>query len=152
MTREIIVDEEKEKEMKKRNPEARLQEKVMTYRILQSHLEQIRKEANLIERSYTEVEASRQLIEDLKKAKSDTEVLLPIGAGIFAKGKLTDKKLLIDIGAGILADKSILKVGEVVEQQKIEIEKAVKKLNMDMKETVEKLNAIGPELQALSGN
>jgi prefoldin alpha subunit len=151
MTKEIIVDEEKEKKTQKRNPEAKLQEKVMTYRMLQSHMQEIRKEAELVERKYIEVEASRQFLEDLKKGKTDTEVLLPVGAGIFAKGKLTDKNLLIDIGAGVLSGKSVDKVTVIVEEQKTEIEAAVKKLNKDMKDTVQKLNELGPELQALSG-
>ncbi len=151
MTKEIIVDEEKEKRKiaAQQDPQAELQQKVLTYRILQSHLEQIRREAELIERRYIEIEATRQFLEDMKSSKADTEILLPVGNGMFAKGKLTDKKLLMDIGAGILSNKSSTDAESVVHESKAEIEATVKKLNDEMQSTVKKLNDLTPEIQRL---
>lgn len=151
MTKEIIVDEEKERKKiaMDQNEQADLQQKVLMYRILQSHLEQIRKEAELIERKYVEVEATRQFLEDLKNSTADTEILLPVGNGMFAKGKLTDRKLLMDIGAGILSRKAAADAESSVQSAKAEIEATVKKLNTEMQETVRKLNEIIPEIQRM---
>lgn len=149
MTKEIVVDEEKEREIKKSSSKDEMQQKVLTYRILQSHLEQLKKDAELIERKYIEVEATKQFLNDAKDGKKDTEILLPVGAGIFAKGKLTDKKLLFDIGSGVMVNKSNADVEAVVENSIAEIESAVKKLNKEMQETVHKLNDLTSELQLL---
>lgn len=149
MTKEIIIDEKKEKEMKKEQTQAEVQQKIMTYQILQRHLENIRKEAELVERKFIETEATRQLLGDIKMGSKETEMLLPVGNGLFAKGKLTDKKLLMEIGAGILTKKSIESAEQVVNETRVEIEQAAKKLNNEMKEAVQKLNQLTPELQKM---
>jgi len=149
MTKEIIVDEEKEKEIVEQDQQQEIQQKVLTYRILHTHLEQIQREAEIIERKYMEIEATKQFIDDLKKSKDGSEILLPVGTGIFARGKLTDKKLLTDIGAGIMTKKTVKDIELMVEGQRAEIEATVKKLNREMRETVQKLNVLTPEIQKL---
>ncbi len=149
MTKEIIVDEKKEEKLKEENNQAKIQEKILTYRILQSRLEEIRKEGEIIERKYIENEATNQLIQDLKKGKTEKDILLPIGNGLFVKGKITDKKLFMDIGAGVISKRSISEAEGVVAQSRAEIESVVKKLNKEMSDTVQKLNELTMELQQL---
>lgn len=149
MVKEIIVDEKREQKQKKEDAQTQINEKILSYRILQGRLEEIRREADMLERKFFETESTRQFLEDVQKGEKEIEMLMPIGNGFFAKGVVTDKKLLMDIGAGIFANKSIEGSEVVLNNMKTEIEETVNKLNEEMSRTVEKLNGIASDVRKI---
>jgi prefoldin alpha subunit len=122
--------EKKERPEKEEKPEAvgqeAMQEKVILYQILQKHLESLTQNAVMIERRYEEIEATRMALEDIGKAM-ESEILVPLGSGIFTYGKITDPgRMLADAGAGVFIDKDPEYSKQLLEERKKEMEKLLK--------------------------
>jgi prefoldin alpha subunit len=146
--------EKKERPEKEEKPEAvgqeAMQEKVILYQILQKHLESLTQNAVMIERRYEEIEATRMALEDIGKAM-ESEILVPLGSGIFTYGKITDPgRMLADAGAGVFIDKDPEYSKQLLEERKKEMEKLAQDMQSEMAEVSSRLNSLAMELEGLS--
>jgi len=125
-----------------------LQEKFMLYQLLNQRLEQIKQHASIVQQKMIEFDITQQALGDLKNAKAESEMLIPLGSGIYSCGKSgPQEKFLVDIGAGVMAKKTAADADKILEKRKKEIEDAVQALQMEANAITEKLNEIVPELQ-----
>jgi prefoldin alpha subunit len=80
-------------------------------------LQQLHQQFDLLQHQLGELEQVKQGIEGLKNVE-DEETLIPLGAGIFVKGKITDKKtLLMNVGAKVVIEKDFDSAQQKVEGQ-----------------------------------
>ncbi len=78
-------------------------------------------QAALLENRRIELLLIKASLEDLKE---NSELLIPLGAGIYAKAKLTDaKEFLVNVGSNVIVKKSIDEVKEMIDKEIAEIEK-----------------------------
>ena len=144
MKRDISV--EKPEDMKQK-----VQQKLILYQLLQRHLEELRQQALLLERTFIEIETTRQTVSDLKKAKEGNETLVPLGSGFYTHGRVSNtKSLLVDIGVGILVEKDTVSTDDVLDNKRKELENASRELQDEMGNTLKKMNELGMELEKMT--
>jgi prefoldin alpha subunit len=128
------------------------QEKILLYQLLQTRLEELKKQSLLLEQGFLEIENTVTGLNTLKKMEKEKEVLMPFGSGCYTPSTIKQvKKLLVDIGAGIVMEKTIPEIEEVLEERKDEIGKALTNLQNEANDIVNKMGAIANELQQKGG-
>jgi prefoldin alpha subunit len=133
------------------NQEKEMQEKVILYQLLQRHLESLSQNAVMLERRYEEIEATRMALEDIEKLKEKSEILVPLGSGLFTYGKILDsKRMLVDAGAGVFMDKDPDSSKRLLEDKRKELEKLAKDMQDEIMDVSSRLNSIAMELEDMS--
>jgi len=89
-----------------------IEEELQRYAVLienyRAQLESLENQFSLIQAAIAEYSKARQTVEKLGETENETEVLIPLGGGVFAYGKtITTSKVLTDIGEGILVEKTL---------------------------------------------
>jgi prefoldin alpha subunit len=126
-----------------------MQEKLVLYQLLQRQLEELRQHTLLIERKGFEIESTAAALEDIKSVNENNEILIPLGSGFFAFGKITDKSsVLMDIGAGLM--KKGKPGSGIIKEKELELEKANAALKNETEKITNKMSQIGMELEKLA--
>jgi prefoldin alpha subunit len=100
-------------------------------------LKSIELQIQYMQAAISDFHKAKLTIEQIKNAKSNSEILIPIGGGNFLNGVLTENsKILVDIGAGLVSEKT----GEGAINK---IEERIKKLH----DNYEKLLSIAQQIE-----
>jgi prefoldin alpha subunit len=125
-----------------------LQEKIMTYRVLQSRLDETIKQRELVMNKIVEVENTLSSLDEIEK--TDKESLFPVGPEAYVFGKLTNnKKMLVGIGANIILEKTFDEGKEMLKKGKDELEIAMKEIQDEISRLSADLQQLTPELQEM---
>jgi len=125
-----------------------VQEKLVLYQVLQKYLEELREQAVVIEKRFIEIEATGQVLDDIKKLKEANDILIPLGSGCYGHGKITDvNNTLIDVGAGVFMNKNPEEAKIFLEKKKAEIDKIAKNIQNEITTVVNKINLLGQEIE-----
>lgn len=117
------------KEKHKENDEEARRQTILQYQVIQQQMMQLQQQLQMIENNVMEIEAAKQAVDDLGKAKKGSEVLAPITSGIFVKSELKDNKnFLINVGSNTVVEKDSSKVIELLEKQNQEIRNVQKEM------------------------
>jgi prefoldin alpha subunit len=126
-----------------------LQEKMLTYRILEARLEGLLKQRDMIASKLFEVQTTLVSMDEI--GKSDQEILFPIGAEAYTFGKVADKKkFIVDIGANIALEKSVEEGKQILDKRKSEMEEALNSMQNDIAQISSTLEVLGPEIQEMA--
>lgn len=120
----------------------------MLYQVLQGQMEELQKNAQTLQMKYVEVETTRLALDDVKKTKEGTDILVPLGTGVYTAGKTHNADLLVEVGAGIAVNKSAAEAEALLERKKKEIEKAAEGLQEEMMSVSAKISQLAEELQS----
>jgi len=134
-------------EKKSQKMEQELQQKMLMYQLLQGQLEELKKQGTLLQSRFTEIEMSRIALEELKKSKDGSEILVPLGNGIYSSGKAVKGDFLVDAGAGVFIKKPPEEAGKLIEEKSKESEALMTNLQNEMINVANKMNEIAEELQ-----
>jgi prefoldin alpha subunit len=78
-------------------------------------------QAALLENRRVELLLIKASLEDLKEG---SDLLIPLGVGIYAKAKLSDaNEFLVNVGSNVIVKKSLDEVKEMIDKEIKEIEK-----------------------------
>jgi prefoldin alpha subunit len=125
-----------------------LQEKILTYRILEARFDSLLKQRDMIANKLVEIQSTLASIDEIEKSE---EILFPIGAEAYTPGKITDKKkLIVEIGASIAMEKTIEEGKEILNKRKTELENSLNNMQKDMIEISNAMSMLAPEIQILS--
>ena len=125
-----------------------LQEKILTYRILQSRLDGLLKDRDLVANKIVELQTTITSIDEAKK--SDGETLFPLGPEAYVSGKITNKeKVIVEIGANIALEKSFEEGKETLGKKKAELEKNLEDVQNEISEISSAIQELTPEIQAM---
>ncbi len=124
-----------------------LQEKALAYRILESRLESMSKQRDLLVQRMVEIESTLESIRELQKSKG--EVLFPLGSTAYTFGKITSDKMIVEIGAGVALEKTPDEAAKILEERKQEVAEVVRKVQDQMVETANRLDILAPELESM---
>jgi len=92
---------------------------------------------------YSEIQTSEQTLMELKGAKNDQQMLLPIGAGNFIYTTIKNaEKVIVTIGAGIHSEKSLDDAIDGVKKKKSEVENQLTQIKASYNEVIERLSEI----------
>ena len=92
---------------------------------------------------YSEIQTSEQTLVELKGAKNDQQMLLPIGAGNFIYTTIKNaEKVIVTMGAGIHSEKSLDDAIDGVKKKKSEVENQLTQIKASYNEVIERLREI----------
>ena len=129
--------------------EKELQEKLMTYRVLEARLEGLVKQRDMVVNKIIELQTTLQSIDDLEK--SDSEILFPIGGNAFKSAKIVDKdKIIVEIGANVALEKTTEEGKAVISKRKNELETFVNQMQEEIVKISNAVNKLGPALQEMA--
>ena len=129
--------------------EKELQEKVVAYRLLESRLEGLIKQRQVVASKLIEIETTSNSIDEIEKSE---DVLFPIGAEAYAFGKVMDKKkMIVEIGANVAIEKTVEGAKEVMNERKKDITAALEDIQKDIDKTSSMLEQLATDIQTYSG-
>lgn len=128
------MDEDKQKEF---------EQKAYRFSALDSRLHELEQGLNLIERQINELQSAQIALDELAKAKSDTDILAPLGPGTFVNASLgNNKEVLVDMGARVLCKKGIGEAKQIMQRR---VDKAIlvhENLTDELQKIVQEMTAM----------
>jgi prefoldin alpha subunit len=125
-----------------------LQEKILTYRVLEARLDSAIKQRELLLNKIFELENTLIGIEETEKSNSET--LFSLGSDVFVTGKPTNKeKLIVGIGSNILLEKTYDDGIVIINNRKDEIEKELKAVQNEIAQLSSTIQTLTPEIQSM---
>jgi prefoldin alpha subunit len=109
------------------------QELMFKLSMFEQHIQNIQQQLQAVEKAILDMDSLNLGLEDLK-GKKDSEILAPIGKGIFAKAKLLSEELTVDVGSKHFVKKSIPDTQKIIQRQIKKLEEAREELNKALEE------------------
>jgi prefoldin alpha subunit len=126
-----------------------LQEKILTYRILEARLDSLLKQRDMLASKLVEIQNTLASVDEIEKSKE--EILFPIGAEAYTFGKVVDKeKMIVEIGANVALEKTVEEGKQILSKRKTEMENALNSMQKGVMEISAAMEQLGPEIQELT--
>lgn len=101
----------------------KMQALLLQVKSYQDSLQDISRRLALLERTLLDFSEAIAAVGELPMSK-ESDALIPIGAGVFAKAKLQDmKKLVVSVGSGVYLEKTPAEAKAYLEKQRGELQK-----------------------------
>lgn len=113
-----------------------MQQQVQKYQQIQQQIEQVQEFIQQVERNIDQMEETVEAVNDMENQEEGSEILAPIGSGVFAVAELKENSKVVTNIGGEAYQKKDLDTAENVLQKRLE----------EMKETQEQLNETVQEL------
>jgi len=128
--------------------EKTLEEKVVTYQLLQRYLEGLGEQLNLLQNRLLELNSTQQALQDFLEMKEGKETFVNLGSGCWVMTRLEKPEtVLLNLGAGIFARRKVERAREMLSERARLLEKEIEKLQTDMALVSKKLSEMGREIE-----
>ncbi len=115
------------------NKDEELSRYMMIVEQCKEQLNQLETQSQYIQAVITDYHKGRLTIEQLSKLEKETEMLIPVGGGVFINTTTKKQtKILVDIGAGIVAEKTYEEAIKKIDERIQNIEKSQAKIEQMM--------------------
>lgn len=109
-----------------------LNEKYWEFQILEQKLKQVNQQLLNLDNQLLEFQRIGENLDDIKKTKKNTEILVNLGGGVFSKAELKDRNnVLMNVGANIIVEKGIPSSKEIINSQIDQIKDVAKQLEQE---------------------
>lgn len=128
-----------------------LERKMVELQLLREQLEQYERHAVALMESGGELQVTRNAIEELGKLKNGSEVMLPLGNGVYVNAKLTDtKKLMTGVGSNVFLDKTVKETLKLIEGRIEKVEAGTNEISMQMQMLSSAIQRLNQDIEKLS--
>jgi len=128
--------------------ERELEERIVAYRILESRLDGLLKQRDMVVSKMIELDTTLKSMDDIEKSE---EVLFPLGSETYTFGKVIDKKrMIVEIGSGIVLEKTVEEAKEIMKKRRTELENILNNVQNEVMQVSSSLDVLGPEIRELS--
>jgi len=128
--------------------ERELEERIVAYRILESRLDGLLKQRDMVVSKMIELDTTLKSMDDIEKSE---EVLFPLGSEAYTFGKVIDKKkMIVEIGSGIALEKTVEEAKEIIKKRRSELENILNNVQNEVMQVSSSLDVLGPEIRELS--
>ncbi|MCS7105502.1 MAG: prefoldin subunit alpha [Thermofilaceae archaeon] len=104
------------------------EEVVAEYNLLSQLLDEVRKRIDLLNATLTEISASKSALDEVQVLNEGEELMVPLGAGVYARAKLASKNsMLVSIGAGLLVERNLDETRRTLENKEQRIRDALQR-------------------------
>ena len=86
------------------------------FQMFEQQIMQLQQQLQAVDQAIMEIELLEKGLNDLI-GKKDSEILSPLGKGIFAKTKLLSEELVVDVGGKNFVSKSIPETQKLIQDQ-----------------------------------
>jgi len=124
-----------------------MEKAVMEFNIFGAKLQEMEQQFQAIEKFVLELQTTSSSLGELKETNANQETLSPIGQGIFVKSKLQDnKEVMVEIGAKVFAKKSIDEARALLDKKVLNFMALRERLAEQMEAVVRKMQKIEASL------
>ena len=110
----------------------------------------LRQQLSLLTASLSELSMSLEVIRTIKELKPGAEILVPLGSDSFIAAKLaTTDRVITGLGADVAAERSVEDGLVVLEDRRMEVERALGQAREELGRLNEKIEAIRPEAERI---
>ena len=101
--------------------------------LINQEIQQMQQQLNFIKQEYTELAAVSESLKNLEETTEGSEMLMPIGGGIFIKTSIKDSEnILMNIGSNVVVNKSLNETNGIIENQLKELKNAAESLENEI--------------------
>ncbi|MAE43360.1 prefoldin subunit alpha [Candidatus Woesearchaeota archaeon] len=130
--------------------EEELQKLYMEFQMLHNNIKQLEKQNEVLEKQLMELLMANQSLDDMKKAKKGTEILVPLSSGIYAKAELKDNEnFIVNVGSNITVNKNLESTKKVIENQIDEMQALQKSLVDELQKNTVKAALMEKEINKI---
>jgi len=123
---------------------------IMELQMYDQQLRQMEEQARMVEQQVYEHEVMILALENLK-GKNGSETMIPLGPGLFVKGKIEDtEKVYIHVGNKIIASKKVEEAIKIIEKRRDQTMESADKISTQMQKILMKMTAIESKMQGHS--
>src|SRR3989338_2465361 len=128
--------------------DSHLKEKYMEYQFLMQQLQQLQQNISALEQHILDLNNLYENLSYLNQSKVESEVLMPLGSGIFLKGELKDNKsVIMNVGNNVCVEKNIDEAKNTINKQLEEVINVLEQLKEEINNTTEKLSVLQTEFE-----
>lgn len=121
---------------------------VAEYNLLSQLLDEIRKRIDLLNATLTEISASKSALDEVQVLNEGEELMIPLGAGVYARAKLASKnKMLVSIGAGLLVERTLDETRKTLENKEQRIRDALQRSLADYQAILNRLRELEQKIR-----
>lgn len=133
---------------KKANSEIDVQDKYLQFQLLLQQENQIEQAVKALNKQKEELQILKQSLEEISNTKKSSDLLVPLGGGIFLKATLNDnEEILMNVGAKTVIKKSPKEAVKIIENQFKEIDKVILETEKEHSEILVQQNRLQEELE-----
>jgi len=130
--------------------DTRLQEKILTYRIIEARIESLLKQREALGLKLMEIDTTLNGIDEIEKTEGET--LFSLGSETYFFGKVLDKKrMIVEIGADIVLEKTFEEGRQILKERKGEIENLIANLESNVVQLSSGLQEMESQINEMVG-
>lgn len=136
--------------MENNDEQAEQQEIAIKFQMFEQQIRMIQEQLQAVEQAILELGSLNLSLDELI-GKKDSEILAPVGRGIYASAKLLSEEFLVDIGNKNFVKKSIPETKKILQEQIKKLEKVREELNGELNKINTELTEVFMEHQKTQG-
>ena len=137
----MVIQMEKEK----------MQELYLKLQMVHEQIKEIEKQDQMFNNQLVELTSTIQSLDDFKKLKEGTEILVPLNRGMYAKAELkNNEKLLVNVGSNVTVKKDIESTKKLINEQITEITNVQQQMVMNLQQLTSQAALIEGEINKIS--
>ena len=128
-----------------------MQKKHMELQMINQQVSQSQKQMEMLDNQIQDLYITKDALKQIGTTEVDTEILVPLAAGIFIKAKLLDNnETIVNVGSGNTVKKSMSESEELIDNQIEEITKFKIELESNITNLISKMQILEKEAAALN--
>ena len=128
--------------------EEEMKERYMEYKQLDEQIKYVQKQVQMIENQLEEFSNVIYNLDEFNAVKKETEILVPLSSGIFAKGKIQDtSEFLVNVGSNVIVQKDLQSTKKLIQTQISEMRNVQERMIAELQELVNRASKIEKELE-----
>jgi prefoldin alpha subunit len=132
-------------------PEESLQKMYSEFQMINQQIKQLENQSTALNNQLLELMSTNQSLDEIDKVKENSEILVPLSTGIYARAQLKNSNsFIVNIGANVAMDKDLNSTKEVIQEQVIEIRKLQESLMNELQTHTQKSSSLELEMNKLA--
>ena len=128
-----------------------MQELYLKLQMVHEQIKEIEKQDQMFNNQLVELTSTIQSLDDFKKLKEGTEILVPLNRGMYAKAELkNNEKLLVNVGSNVTVKKDIESTKKLINEQITEITNVQQQMVMNLQQLTSQASLIEGEINKIS--
>ena len=129
----------------------KLQKLYVEFQVLNNSIKQLENQSGALETQLMELRITNQSLDDMKKVKSGTNILVPISSGIYVKAEIKDtNSFTVNVGSNITLSKDLNSTKKIIENQIDEIKKLQENFVNELQSNTSKAGLLEKEITEIA--